>query len=231
MNSWRCVCRPIVLGSCLLSILGATGCSESQRAGLPAADSPEWHAQELAAGDYRVLPEKEAECDYITVGLAGIGVPYHVRRLIHWGPRSAEALIGLLDNMQYTDIPFYGDTFSLTFSWTRNSAEKRARPATVADLADFALCRIYGTDVGFRSYLPYEARKNAIRMWKQIVRECPKGDVRPEVTVSAQELEERREAFHQFMKKEGAPPTPGWGLRLYKEMNEHPLHLHSANEP
>jgi hypothetical protein len=112
-----------------------------------------------------------------------------------------------------TAIPYYGET--LYFSWKYTQPE-RFKPATLADIADYGLRMIYGTDVGFRSYLPPDARRNAIRMWRVVMREHPRGC--PQITGGTLSPEEAKTFEEQFRRiREGRDPMdrtdPHWRWR------------------
>ena len=82
------------------------------------------------------------------------------------------------------------------------------RDATVSDLADFALRRIYRKDVGFRSYLPLSQRRAAIQKWQDIVGEHSSTDLeRWKMSVCAFLVRVVRAEFRQL---DGAGISAGW---------------------
>jgi len=191
-----------------LTVATIAGCESQALTRTKPSETPALHAKALASGDFRVtvqswaspggpIVDKSSEAEFTDFFLASCGVPFHLRQLIILGPRSGEELLGLLAKAETeTPIPYHGDT--LDFSWKYTQPE-RLKPATLADLADYGLRMIYGTDVGFRSYLPPEARRNAIRMWRVVMRERPQGC--PQIsggTLSPEEVEEFKEQFRRI---------------------------------
>jgi len=118
------------------------------------------------------MPSKSAEDSLKSPGDLEIlrGVPYHVRALILIGPDAADALLALLENTNSAPFDYYG---SLEFvHGSRMFFEPFIkRKATVGDLADYALRKIYSVDVGFRSYHDDGDRRACVEKWKQVVSE------------------------------------------------------------
>ena len=165
----------------LAAMVACAGCANATRETAPPEEgTPEWHAAQLIAGDVRgsiekletreTMTEEEEAKDWFH---ASRGEPYHLRRLIAAKVWAVPVLLQMLENDKPVPIQFdYSVTWMspLGFGGGMLLGECKTRQATVADLADYALRQIYGTDVGFRSYRSEEARRHSILHWQEVVR-------------------------------------------------------------
>jgi len=172
----------ILTQACIVGILALGGCTNATReTAPPEVGTPEWHADQLIAGDVRgsikelesreTMAEEEKAKDWFW---ASRGEPYHLRRLIAAKIWAVPVLLQMLENDKPVPIQFdYSVTWMspLGFGGGMLLGECKTCQATVADLADYALRQIYGTDVGFRSYRSEEARRHSILHWYEVVRE------------------------------------------------------------
>ena len=95
--------------------------------------------------------------------------PYHVWKLIEIGQAATPDLLELLRDQSLTSIRYYE---RLTFTLHHIvPADSKERVATVGDVADYILVRIYGVDVGYRSYLEPASREQAISHWERVIKE------------------------------------------------------------
>jgi len=135
------------------------GCRERgyQEGGI---DPAAFHAQKLAEGDLRVLAS---------------GVPYHLERLVELGAsRSSPFLLEMLNDTTATPLVCVGDGV-LFWGSASTTDPSSIRPATMGDLADWALRMLYHMQrgVGYRGNLPEHEREKAILRWREVVATVP----------------------------------------------------------
>ena len=168
----------------VLSVLNALlgGCDDAcdKRLSQTPEIDPAWHASKLKEKEFGLEGPDPGSMTGLAHAIA-TGEPYHVRKLIEAGPRSSQVLIEMLHDDTLTPFTYLG---SLKFTGGF-SLQSEIRQATLGDIADYALCEIYGVDVGYRSYHDEATRKEAIARWKQVVREKDKRSSREPSTSNA----------------------------------------------
>jgi hypothetical protein len=124
------------------------------------------HIAELRAGNFEVIGEMSQEKQDPQY-LLTMAEPYHLWRLIEMGQAGAPALYEALSDDMPTSICYEED--SVSFMLGRHWVSVPKRHATIGDLADYALRRIYDVDAGYRSYRSTAEREAAIRRWRKII--------------------------------------------------------------
>lgn len=145
-----------ILKVCLILVLAKlVGCGGNAERGLASGEVSQarYHAGCLAAGDYKM-------------GDVPL-VPYHLLKLIEIGPAASEELVWLLEDGTLTPFIYVGRLDFQTHYFS--SGTPPVRTATVGDMADYALRKLYSSDVGHRSYLVESEREKAILRWKQVI--------------------------------------------------------------
>ena len=97
--------------------------------------------------------------------------PYHIWRLIEIGRPAGQILVGMLEDERPTPFEYYFGKLEFGGGIVIHKTEPQyqKRYATIGDMADYALRKIYKQDVGCRSYLTKEERGAAIVRWKRVV--------------------------------------------------------------
>ena len=135
-------------------LLCVSSCGKTYMTGY--VDPVEFHANALVAGDFRTYDSE---------------VPYHLSRLVDLGPLESWGLFHeLLANTSPTPILLIGDNIRSAAILSINGRVER-RMATIGDLADWALRRIYRVPlgVGYRGDLPAAQRTEATRRWLEAI--------------------------------------------------------------
>lgn len=126
-----------------------------------AMNEAQTHARQLKNGDFSYRYPESFRA----------GEPYHLARLISIGKPAASVLMELLEDPTPTPFTYVGRMSfgGETLRVTNLTSVPSKHNATVADLADYALRRIYHKDIGFRSYLSPSERVAKISEWKGII--------------------------------------------------------------
>jgi hypothetical protein len=109
-------------------------------------------------------------------GRAAFYLPYNLWALMCLGEVSPPYLVELLSDdtltpYQYVDEQFRFYPVGYGMDLSRIEVE---RTATIGDMADYALRRLYGVrDVGYRSYSEAGQRRSAISQWRHITESPP----------------------------------------------------------
>jgi len=160
----RCKMKAVMLAVCSLCLLGS--CSKPGSPTTADKDGdPVWHIEKLRQGDFH------RRVDHRDVLAMTAMEPYHVWRLIEIGPSAGPHLVGLLEDETLTPFKYYGSPVFAPSGARGTETGTVDRTATLGDVADYALRRIYEDDVGYRSYLGQPDRSIAVARWRQIVAE------------------------------------------------------------
>jgi hypothetical protein len=115
--------------------------------------------------------QKAAEQLQVELRYVEYGAPYHVNALVMIGRDATPVLLEMLQDESPTPVHYTGERLD----YERKGLQKYRpellveRQATIGDLADYALRRIYGTDVGWRSYLSPKEREEAYSRWERVL--------------------------------------------------------------
>ena len=152
--------RPRAWRTAAIALLGAAlAWKAAFHLGLAARGEAFWHGECLRAGDV-----------HFDLDEPYYGGPHHVQALVGIGRPAGPVLLALLRDDAPTPLTYRGET--LWFPIGGDGVGDGARPvrrATVSDLAAYCLVRIYGRDLGFRSYLRAAEKSRCISSWEKIV--------------------------------------------------------------
>ena len=103
------------------------------------------------------------------------GAPYHLNALVMIGREATPVLLKMLRDDSPTPVFYTGERLDFERSGLQPYRPEllRRHQATMGDLADCALRRIYGTDVGWRSYLGPKERQEAYVKWQRVAAQEP----------------------------------------------------------
>ena len=162
-------------------LLGVSSCGKTYITGH--VDPARFHAHALLAGDFRTA-------------WGNPPVPYHLARLIELGPfDSGLVLYELLDNTSST--PMHCLDGNIGFSASDSVKVCGERTATIGDLADWAMRRLYDVPagVGYRGDLPPAQREEAIARWLKVAWDFEQDEYRRQQAIPERDTQLPGELF------------------------------------